>query len=508
MTPSEQVVYLTAVHYVEAERLMVCVFENGSHKEIFKSKFFPHLLTSASEADIPLVLSPAVSRNWWCEDATSVRRVFASSFSFLRQIQLLLETTLDSKVLMVPVEIQFLLSMKWRLFGRFEWVLDEPRPLGGLELPFVSVGFLSNNLHAELSELVSQDESAADSLCDSIIWSNILRVSPEQVPAKMQARSESFLQNLFFEHDFLPCEKQSAPGKTSAVSQVPLSWFENTAEFDFSKSLFELSLPSGFNLGFETVDCACCAPADAAASNLLPHALVRVRILSDGFFFQSVFSDFAMSFHARHPESQSRMAYQNEFGFSVPPVGPLFAGMLVEVPLADAHWLEAQGHGVIAGLSLARWVCLRKNSFWSESLSQLLALRSDSLRRRASAESTALSQTGLGGLAVLSRHPGFLFEDRVSQVSHAFSKQLLLDALDPKSGFFSSSFGAALEACRELVMNRFFEFNRQKGLRVIVPHQSFSVFVQSDAARQLASEFSRAQNLPAPALSQWHFQTP
>ncbi|MDO8624605.1 MAG: hypothetical protein Q7R47_00875, partial [Candidatus Diapherotrites archaeon] len=119
-----------------------------------------------------------------------------------------------------------------------------------------------------------------------------------------------------------------------------------------------------------------------------------------------------------------------------------------------------------------------------------------------------LSQTGLGGLAVLSRHPGFLFEDRVSQVSHAFSKQLLLDALDPKSGFFPSSFGAALEACRELVMNRFFEFNRERGNRVIVPHQSFSVFVQSDAARQLAGEFARTQKFPAPAVSQWHFSTP
>jgi hypothetical protein len=181
--------------------------------------------------------------------------------------------------------------------------------------------------------------------------------------------------------------------------------------------------------------------------------------------------------------------------------------MLVEVPLADAQSLESSGQAVIAGLSAAHWVCRQKKSFWSAAVGSFVQMESAVSSQANSAESNALSRNGLGGLAMLSRSPSFWFDRRQIALSRSFSVQLLSDALSDGSAFFPEPFGRALAACRELVLNRFFEFNAQKGTRVLVPRESFSVFVQSPSAREAAAEFAAASNLPLPSLSQWHFTT-
>ena len=370
---------------------------------------------------------------------------------------------------------------------------------------FTSFGFLSNNLHVELRELLSEDEGAAKTICSAIFYSNLLRVSLEQLPKTDFDRRELFLENLFFEASRLPERHKSVVIRPFVERKLPLHVFENTAEFDFSKTVSQLSTKQFYNLGFETLDCPCCAPPNAAASNLLPHSLVRVRMLSDGFFFESAFPSFSQSFHLFHPNKQSREQRRQEFGYVFPPIGPFSEGEIVEVPMADAHKLEAAGDAVWVGLSSPHWFCRLRESFLSHAFSDLNRRKLVAEEKIRLQESKALSSHNLRGFHLLGSSPAHFFDKDVAGLLAEFPPLLVLHLMDSNSGFFSLSLGETLESVRLVALDKFFEFNSKRGHKVVSPLSGSSVFVQGSSGFGLAKEFSKAHNIPSPLVRGWHF---
>ncbi|MBS3061228.1 MAG: hypothetical protein J4215_01440 [Candidatus Diapherotrites archaeon] len=505
MTPNSLVRFLTRVHYVEEDRLIVAEFENGAEKTTQKFKFFPFLLTDASQSDVELLVASSERRLIWFEDVGSATKIVSPSFSLLEKLKRSLEDSLDSRVLLLSPVRQFLILNKWSFFDQFSFESNEPRRLQEFSLPFTSFGFLSNNLHVELRELLSEDEGAAKTICSAIFYSNLLRVSLEQLPKTDFDRRELFLENLFFEASRLPERHKSVVIRPFVERKLPLHVFENTAEFDFSKTVSQLSTKQFYNLGFETLDCPCCAPPNAAASNLLPHSLVRVRMLSDGFFFESAFPSFSQSFHLFHPNKQSREQRRQEFGYVFPPIGPFSEGEIVEVPMADAHKLEAAGDAVWVGLSSPHWFCRLRESFLSHAFSDLNRRKLVAEEKIRLQESKALSSHNLRGFHLLGSSPAHFFDKDVAGLLAEFPPLLVLHLMDSNSGFFSLSLGETLESVRLVALDKFFEFNSKRGHKVVSPLSGSSVFVQGSSGFGLAKEFSKAHNIPSPLVRGWHF---
>ncbi|GEM_PF-4794350 len=506
MTPSASVQYLTRAMYHSPSHSVQLELENGYSKTIHRVDFFPSLLTDASWKEVSSLLSFAEKSEVSFEEGTYANRITSSSFAFLERLKKILEIATPARVLLISPVSQFLIRRKWRFLDAFsmEGAALHKHPKGLLH-PMEHPGLISNHLEMELTDVLSENHSTVQSVSSELFFSNLLFCSVVELPKTSFERFEVFLENLFFEHGVLPLKPSSGIRTLSEGRTVPTRLFENTAEFDFSSSLVQMSRRSFWNLGFETLNCKCCVPESLGALNLLPHSLVKVRILSNGFFFESVFPFFAEVFHRNSPNKESRRTRQEEFGFSFPPLGPFQGGECVEIPLFDAERLESEGDALVTGVSNPQWFCLRSESFVSKALESLSERMNWMAQKIRVSESQALAEDRLRGFSALSSSQRYAFDRATLKLLSGFSTGFVHHLSNSSSRFFSFTLGRALDCARLLSMHLFSDLNSQKGLKCVSSVSGSSVFVQNSSGAVLASEFANVTRFPPPKVSEWHF---
>ncbi len=507
--PNTLLYTLSKVQYSEPNREIVCSFANGSAIKSQRYGFFPVLLTNASGESVVSLLSASELRQLqFAETKKGTVKIVGATFSILQELEKKIREKLDYQSLLLSPERQFLLQQNWGFFDAFLFE-QQPEKVSGLVLPETNLGFLPASFSKTLSELLDSNATeAAEQLCLSVSWSNLLRVPLNQVPFSEAQRNSLLLENQFFLAGVLSTDSENDSVVFSPRS-LPLRVFENTAEFDFSNAAALLCTKPHYNLGLETLDCDCCKPASAASENLLPFSMVKVRMLSNGFFFESLFASFAKQFHESNPEKNKRLERQNEFGLLLPPIGPFFAGQFAEIPLADAERLEKDSSALVAGLGkTARWFCLQKESVLSKTLNdwsrQIVVFQ----KRNADLERKALLRDQLQGLFLLEKNPHFFFQKTVLNQWNALFERLPVLLARKKAPFFSLELAKTVSSIREFALQRFVSFSQSNGFRVLSSPLANKAFIQQTHGFGLAKAFSVSENLPLPEVLEWHFSIP
>ena len=92
--------------------------------------------------------------------------------------------------------------------------------------------------------------------------------------------------------------------------------------------------------------CACCQPKTALQNNLLPGSFIRATATQDGVYVHSTHEPTSQHFHTQNNGKEKRLARAKEFGLSILPIGPLFRGNTLLLPITDA--LQGQAQGILS----------------------------------------------------------------------------------------------------------------------------------------------------------------
>lgn len=499
---------LTSVRYLQNEREIVCVFSGENRQQSKRFAFFPVLITNASSEELFARLSPKIARRLRLADSKKdCCSLLGSDFALLEKMALFIESRLQKKTLLIPAERQFLLQQNWNLFDSFEFNDSQVVRLNETVLPPSNLGFLPASLEKTAKDFLKTGKmDVAAGLFELVWWSSFLKIPISELPQDSAEREKIILQNLFFLSGVVRSDAENFQDWPVQNKELPLRVFEKTTEFDFADTTALLCTKPYYNLGFESINCRCCRPLDASSPALLPNSMATVRILSNGFFFESFFRGFAFDFHHSKPDKQSRENRQNEFGYACPPVGPFEQGQLAKIPLADALELEKNEHGIITGLDFPIfWTCRLHESALSNLLSdfsvRIVALERSLLKN----QKTAVQSNGLKGFVELELDSSVAFQKQGIAFWSRMFAELPNGFLDSKKQLFGSELFVALSHVRQLSLAKFALFNERLGNRTLQAPGQSRAFVAHCTGVSLANAFSKAENHPVPTVMDWHF---
>ncbi len=495
---------LVSVSYLQNRGEMVCQFAKPREQRSVRFRFFPTLLSSALPEEFKNALPLPVFRQLHLVKSSPNASVWlANRFSLLQKLSGFIQKKLNKDCLLLEPERQFLLQQNWGYFDSFSLETVSPARLDSFSLPFSNLGFLPSDFESVLADSLQRDETqTAKTLIERVLWSNLLKIPAVDVPDAAIERERKWMQNHFFLSGQIP--NPANPTPKTKTNPLPLRVFERTTEFDFGNAVSLLCTQAYYNLGFETLNCSCCKPENAASQNLLPHSLVRVRILQNAFFFDTVFSDFANRFHQNQPFKAERNEWQFEYGLSWPPIGPFLAGQIAEVPLADALQLEQNLQVVVIGLgSNLAWSCENRESFLSAELNGFSRRVLVSQQELSALEKNALRTEPLKNWSELPRNSCWFFWSLNSD----FWQNRFLE-LPGILALHSTKLNQALFSGRAWTLAQFNAFNASQGQRVLVSPFLAKAFVPNASGASLAFEFAKDRKWPAPQVLDWHFWTP
>ena len=366
--------WLTGLRYLEEKKSVLAEFSCAGFKRTAILAFFPCFLVSKkalSKESLKNEISLLGNQKFELIEIGDCFKVVSTNFSMLETLANNVFKSTGALAIMPSPERQFLIEKNWGFFDAF--CLEEtskgivPAKAVSFGLPDVKTDFFSESLPKTISALSKIDPEEANSILSLIAFSKILFLPLEKIPATGFLKQEIFLENLFFRNNVAPLEIHKQELKEDHALQASF-FFRGTPEFDIAPLIPMLLTNACYNIGFETIDCACCNPGNHRAKNLLPSSLAEVEFLKDAFYFESPDSKFSDSFHENNPLKENRLRRKKEFFLNQIPTGPFSRNQFAEGPLFDALSLEQNKDARLAGFKEKHWACLEKESFVSRAI--------------------------------------------------------------------------------------------------------------------------------------------
>ncbi len=339
----KQFVWLTNAKYSEKSREAVLELSSLEIKLVKRFPFLPkaifRLPRLPSPEPIAGLLGGLDRRTFSVSVKGNVLIVTSPNFSNLKIISSLLEKALNSKALLLAPERQFLAENNFSYFDCFRLFANEELSKEQFCLPKVKTGIDLESLPKTLDLLLAREVNLGERLAEKIALSNLLAKPLEKVPESKAVALEQFLDLLAFRHKQPLPPNPIVPLDGFGITEPERAPLPQFTEIDFSQVWPVLLTFPFYNLGPDSIDCDCCKPLSQKERNVLPSSLVVAKFSSDGIYFESSIPRFCLNFHFSEPHKAEREAFQNEWGMQLPPVGPLFSGQVLQIPLSDAQRL-------------------------------------------------------------------------------------------------------------------------------------------------------------------------
>ncbi len=363
MFPKERM-FLSGVSYNERKRQVVASFTGSHGSARFRYHFNPkaHFRVKVDSGELKRTFSGVGIRNLDVSVGHGVATVTAQDFSTLNVVCETASLHSGMPYFILPPERQFLIGKGWDYFDSFSFRNGEPEPENSFEFPDARLAFFSGSLRETLSALAKSNPGIAAETAGKVAMSRVLKVPPHEAP-QLGLATRVFLENIMFS-----C---SMPIYAAGSVQAPETASLDMAGIDFSGLLSVVASHPSNNLGFESLDCACCCPASADSKNVLPSSTVNVRFLREGFYFNPVSAAWAEMFHSSSQSKAARASRKEEFRLPNFPAGPFSRGETCHVLLADALRLRDSGEAEIVSHAELHWSCARRQSGLSLALSRL-----------------------------------------------------------------------------------------------------------------------------------------
>lgn len=500
------VLYLSNATYLPEKQEVVIEFSNRTQKITKPFPFLPcmHINPNGSRELLIELLSAYENKKIKSgECGNKIIKITAATFADLQKVAVLLQSTLQLNPLVIAPERQFLLQMGWSYFDAFVVSEGEMMKIETPSIPNVMLEFLHDSTRRIFNETLTHEKAVASSLAEALVKSNLLTLPITALPETKQEIAEAWLEKLFFKHGFALSEMHS---QKAPFVESPRRGFRSKdalMEVNFSGVWPLLITKTFFNLGFETLNCACCIPENLQAGNLLPNSLVNVKFLTHANYFESISEGFALNYHISSPNKDARIARMQEFCLQTIPVGPAMKDMEMLIPLHDAKQLQNEKSAKMlpSGHQLL-WTCRSKESFLSLEISELHKRIAELEALIAKIEKGHSEKFGLNCFAELEKNEKYNYAlQRLSCLKGLFM-HVPSHLKCRGSRFCSETVADSLQAIEKSVMLGFREFTSSQGVNCFAFRNK--AFIESKEALALAKGFSGLASLPEPSIRKRH----
>ena len=500
------VLYLSNATYLPEKQEVVIEFSNRAQKITRPFSFLPfmHVNPNGSRGLLIELLSAYENKKIKFEECgNKIIKITAATFSDLQKAAVLLQSTLQLNPLLISPERQFLLQKGWSYFDAFVFPCNEPEKIEVPSIPNVKFEFLHDSTRRIFSSMLPGEKAVASSLAEALVKSSLLALPINALPETKQEIAEAWLEKLFFKHGFALSETHSQKAPLAESQHRGFHSKDALMEVNFSEVWPLLITKSFFNLGFETLNCACCAPENLQAGNLLPNSLVNMKFLVHANYFESISENFASNYHLSNPNRDSRIARMQEFCLQTIPVGPTIKGAEMQIPLHDAKQLQNEKSAQImpSGHELL-WGCRKKESFLSFEISGLHRKIAELEALIAEIEKRHSEKFGLNCFAELEKNEKYNYALQRLSCLKALFTYLPLHLRCRGSRFYSETIADSLQAIEKSVMLGFREFTSAQGIMCFAFRNK--AFIEGKEALALAKGFSVLASLPEPSIRKRH----
>lgn len=400
-------VFLSNIRYNEQGREIILEYSSSQGKTISREKFFPKLFLDKrfNKELLKEIILFLEKNSLMITDRPNSIEVKARDFSSLKSFLNLLRKTTEDKTI-IPLSIieperQYLIEKDFSFFERFEEYKGKPFKAKGI--PGIKHCLEETGLHL------------FEGYAERMALATLLKTVPESIPMHRTGPAETFLENAFF--------KQKLPFPSTLHER------KNPPRL----STINASTIAEQNLGFESINCSCCASRE---DNLAPSSKAKIKFLKDAVYFNSLSRDYSERFHSNNPNKQARIDRKKEFCLLSMPVGPFYKGNNLEILLADLPYLERKGLAELITLTEKTWFCTRKQSFLSKTLETIIAQKECLEKAIRVLESSALNKHNLAAFPLLEEDLDYSYlcalENALTELISLLPAQLVY----PKSKFF------------------------------------------------------------------------
>ncbi|HLC79988.1 MAG TPA: hypothetical protein VJG83_06245 [archaeon] len=449
MLPSTHM-FLCRVSYSAQKRQVLAEFSSKKERITKRYSFFPKMyfpLRGISAQLFREVLSKHDLQRVKADIDGDVAVIFAATFSDLKVVANLLDTYFGVHVNLIEPERQFLIEKGWGYFDSFSFSSGEPELVNSCEFPDVELDFISESLKKTVQDLLVVDKNIAKEMVEKIVRSRLLKIPLVGRDAPKEL-GEVFAENSFFASKIpLVLEKK---GKT----QIPRA-HRGKSEIDLSMIVCLMCSMPFNNIGFETLNCKCCAPLSISHKNVLPSSLVKVKFLCDGFYFNSLSPIWAEDFHNSKALKEKRIARRSEYSYDFYPIGPFGRNSEEFILLCDALQLAKQNSVQILSDSKPMWACLQNESALSEqvqSLKSILLLAKSGLELE---QASSVASHGLFYQRQIESSPSFFYSKILNKNISQILTSLPQILTSKDCGFFQKSVAIAIQSINGGVLRDF-----------------------------------------------------
>ncbi|MBI2529878.1 MAG: hypothetical protein HYW05_01940 [Candidatus Diapherotrites archaeon] len=503
---SNAVLYLSNAAYLPERQEVVIEFSNRAQKITRPFYFLPcmHVNPNGSrELLIELLSAYENKKIKFGECGNKIIRITAATFADLQKAAVMLQSTLQLSPVIISPERQFLLQMGWSYFDAFVFPSNEPEKIEVPSIPNVKFEFLHDSTRRIFSSMLNEEKAVASGLAEALVKSNMLTLPINALPETKQEIAEAWLEKIFFKHGFALSEAHIPKAPFAESRQKGFHSKDALMEVNFSEVWPLLITKSFFNLGFETLNCACCAPENLQSGNLFPNSPVNVKFLAHANYFESISESFALNYHISNPNRDSRIARMQEFCLQAIPVGPTTKDREMLIPLHDAKQLQDEKSAQImpSGHKLL-WGCRKKESFLSLEISELHKKIAGLEALIAEIEKRHSEKFGLNCFAELEKNEKYNYALQKLSCLKALFTYLPRHLGCRSSRFYSETIADSLQAIEKSVMLGFREFTSAQGIRCFAFRNK--AFIEGKEALAIAKGFSGLASLPEPSIGKRH----
>jgi hypothetical protein len=338
MTPSTY--SLVSLQYYEEQKAIVAGFASAKKKITKKYSFFPSFFLPREEKNL---FEKLLKNGEWEKHQRILRtnslQITAAAWGGLKKIATQLYRLTGYFPNLIEPERQFLLLQKWKYFQSFD------ENFNALSNTFQNTLFpdFCEPLHETLSSLNEHSAVLTKKMNERIGISHELCIPLTKTCFTEEEQLEILLDNFMFQ--------QSQPLPKERAEKVSLSHLS----FGQRKKLFE-NIWNYPLLG--EGKCSCCSPASPIERNVHSASLVLATALQDGVYFETNNPNISKEYHQQNKNKRKREERKKEFGLLQYPIGPLYRGEKIFIPLQEAL-LERENRIISIGLKKKKavWNC-------------------------------------------------------------------------------------------------------------------------------------------------------
>lgn len=330
---------------------------------IYSEKFHPSFVINLDSKLIKDLLFE-FKKEIIVKELKNVTKIYAKNYEILEKCKKIVQLSTNKNILLIEPERQYLIESGWSYYDTF-YLINKNKINKISTSPLTNFNFIIQNM---INKLDLKIEARIQKITKKIILTNYLKKKIDTEVTFTQAINYLF-ENNFYKNNLVQTQESKKEYYNNKSSS------EDAIKIDFTKTWAHFIINEQNNIGYETINCNCCEPKSIYDINVLPHSLVNVNFIKNGYYFLSKDFNWAKEYHTNNKDKDKRERYKKQNSLTIMPTGPFYKNNTLKILLIDAIRLYDNKEININDDHEYKWFCKKKSSFLSEIIKEILNIK-------------------------------------------------------------------------------------------------------------------------------------